>query len=157
MTSITCTGDTLDQTIAILRAGGELSQERVVLWLTSASATREPIAIAEVYEPEQIADIDYFKLPPESLRALMMHLRARRLKIVAQVHSHPGAAFHSEADDKWAIVRQVGALSLVLPRFARQTTSKNFLNEVITYELSPKNEWLLVPNNGPTGRIGIIL
>jgi len=157
MTAITCTTATLARTIEVLRAGSERSEERVVLWLAPVSAIREPITIAEVNVPLQITDVDYFKLPPESLRALMTHLRAARLKIVAQVHSHPGDAFHSKADDKWAIVRHVGALSLVLPRFARETTPWNFLEEVMTYELSAKNEWVHVPNDGSDGRIGVIL
>ena len=86
----------------------------------------------------------------------MTHLRSDRLKVVAQVHSHPGKAFHSEADDQWAIVRNVGALSLVLPQFARHATPANFLLEAVTYELSVENEWMRVPNDGPEGRLGVM-
>src|SRR5689334_19464982 len=100
MTSIVCTPGIFQQTIAALRAGGAQSEERVVLWLAAASANKPPIAVVEVYEPVQIADVDYFRLPAESLRNLMAHLRTNRLKIVAQVHSHPGKAYHSEVDDE---------------------------------------------------------
>ena len=34
-----------------------------------------------------------------------------------QVHTHPGAAFHSPTDDAWPIVHLEGFLSLVLPDF----------------------------------------
>lgn len=155
MTRINCSLQTLDQTIDVLRAGGAVGEEQVVLWLAPLSAVRPPYPIVEVYRPNQITDVDYFKLPRESLRALMAHLRAKRLKIVAQVHSHPGQAFHSEADDEWAIVRHEGALSLVLPRFAASTTLANFFEQAVTYELSAQNEWVRAPSGGPSGRIGV--
>lgn len=156
MTTLSCTIDTLIRTIDILRAGGARSEERVVLWLGPVSGCREPMPVTQVYEPDQITDIDYFKLPSASLRALMNHLRGARLKILAQVHSHPGKAFHSEADNEWAIVRHVGALSLVLPRFARSTTPANFVEEAVSYRLSGENEWVRIPTGGPAGCIGVV-
>lgn len=44
-------------------------------------------------------------------------LRETRRKIVMQVHSHPGGAFHSSTDDNFPIIHSVGFLSLVLPWF----------------------------------------
>lgn len=156
MTALSCTTGTLARTIDILRTGGSRFEERVVLWLGPVSSVREPMPVTEVYEPDQITDIDYFKLPPASLRALMTHLRGTRLKILAQVHSHPGAAFHSEADDEWAIVRHAGALSLVLPEFARNTTPANFAEQAVSYCLSSNNEWIHVPTGGPSGCVGVV-
>ena len=155
MTRLVCDRPTLVNTIELLQAAGRRSEERVVLWLAEVSS-QEPFSITEVYEPEQVTDIDYFRLPPRSLRALASHLRARRLKVVAQVHSHPKEAFHSEVDDEWAIIRQVGALSLVLPDFARETTPETFLGLVAIYELSRRNAWIRVPAAGPEGRIGVV-
>lgn len=154
MSSVVCTPAILAETIARLRAGGERREERVVLWLAKAS-NPPPVSVTEVYEPDQLAAIDYFRLPPPSMQALMTHLRLNRCKIAAQVHSHPGRAFHSKVDDEWAIVRHVGALSLVLPRFAVATTPDNFLDEAMTYELSPSNQWVHVPNRGPSPRLEI--
>jgi len=156
MNMITCSESVLAQTIQILQAGGQRSEEHVVLWLASSATNRDPTPVAEVYDPAQITAIDYFRLPPESLRALMAHLRAKRLKIVAQVHSHPGEAFHSEADNEWAVIRQVGSLSLVLPHFARGTTPASFGDQAVTYQLSSENEWVWVPNAGPAGYFGAV-
>lgn len=36
----------------------------------------------------------------------------------AQVHTHPGDAYHSATDDRWPIVSQAGFLSIVVPFFA---------------------------------------
>lgn len=154
MTRIVCPPAIVADTIARMRAGGRQRSERVVLWLGRASAP-PPACVVEVYEPNQVAAIDYFRLPPASMRALMAHLRIRRLKILAQLHTHPGRAYHSEVDDEWAIVRHVGALSLVLPYFAASTTVDNFLEQAMTYELSAANEWLHVPNRGRAAPIEV--
>lgn len=142
----------LTETLERLRAGGRQGHERVVLWLSPVSGGN-PAKVTEVYEPQQETAVDYFHLPSSSLKALMARLRAGRLKVAAQIHTHPGEAFHSKADARWAIVRHVGALSLVLPRFAASTTPATFHDEVKTYQLSEAGEWELIPNLGPDARL----
>jgi hypothetical protein len=61
--------------------------------------------------------------------------------VAAQVHSHPGEAFHSKADDRWAIVRHEGALSLVVPNFALDTTVSRFLDDTKIYQFSAAAQW----------------
>jgi hypothetical protein len=46
------------------------------------------------------------------------HLAASKRSVKAQVHTHPGQAFHSSTDDKWPIVSQAGFVSIVIPDFA---------------------------------------
>ena len=123
-------------TIERLQDGGRVGHERAVLWL-GHGADR----IDEVYEPSQRTRADQFYFDRESMRELLAHLRQNRMRVVAQVHSHPGRAFHSEADNEWAIVRHAGALSLVLPRFAEEATVDNFLSLAATYVLSTGNNW----------------
>jgi hypothetical protein len=155
MSAIVCPRHILATTLAILRCGGERQQERVALWLSSA-APRSPAPIVEVYEPNQVADIDYFRLPPAAMRTLMDHLKSTRRRIVAQIHTHPGKAFHSDVDAEWAIIRHVGALSLVLPRFAVTTTPENFLEQVMTYTYTPRGDWEHCENAGPSRRIEVL-
>jgi proteasome lid subunit RPN8/RPN11 len=147
MTTASCTEAILNETIFVLRKGGRLGQERLVLWLTHAG-TLAPASISEVYEPQQETAEDYFHVPPAGMRALMSYLRLNRLKTVAQIHSHPGPAFHSEADNRWAIVRHRGALSLVLPHFASTVTAANFFQQAMIYELSSTDEWEHVSSRG---------
>jgi proteasome lid subunit RPN8/RPN11 len=154
MKSIICSGTVIADTLEILRTGGRRKEERVALWLAKAGA-RTPAEVVEVYEPDQIAEVDFFNLPRESMRVLMSHLSSTRRRIVAQIHTHPGRAYHSDADAAWAIVRHVGALSLVLPTFARTTTLLNFLQQVKIYELSPAGEWNLKPGVGPDAAMEI--
>jgi hypothetical protein len=63
--------------------------------------------------------------------------------IAAQIHTHPKRAFHSAADDKWAIVRHTGALSLVIPHFALRTSRASFRADTAVFALSPQNKWLM--------------
>ncbi|HEU0164449.1 MAG TPA: Mov34/MPN/PAD-1 family protein, partial [Thermomicrobiales bacterium] len=39
-------------------------------------------------------------------------------RLLAQIHSHPTHAYHSEMDDEYAIATALGAFSLVVPHFA---------------------------------------
>src|SRR5258705_375865 len=94
----------VDETLESLRAAGRRGTEGVVLWLAKRPLT-DGVAIAEAYVPEHYAEVDVFRIPPSSMTAMMAHLRERKLGLAAQVHSHPNRAFHSRADDAWAIVR----------------------------------------------------
>ncbi|MCC6545053.1 MAG: Mov34/MPN/PAD-1 family protein, partial [Nitrospirae bacterium] len=64
-----------------------------------------------------------------------------KLKAVAQVHSHPKEAFHSDADDRWAIINHVGAMSLVLPYFALYTSPQTFVQHAVVFEMSIAKKW----------------
>lgn len=154
MTRIICTAAVISDTLDILRAGGRRGEERVALWL-ARTATRTPIEVVEVYEPDQITEADSFTLPTQSMRALMSHLGATRRRIIAQIHTHPGRAYHSEADAAWAIVRHVGALSLVLPSFARTASLQNFSELVKIYEMTPAGAWEQKPSAGPDAAMAI--
>lgn len=148
-----CGQSVIEHTLALLRAGGLIGHERVALWLARAAS---PSVVTEVYEPEQRTARDRFYLPPRSVQALGTRLRAGRMRVAAQVHTHPGEAYHSKADAEWAIVRHVGALSLVLPRFAADTTLVNFLDKAMTYEHTANGEWVLVPSRGPDAVLELI-
>ena len=69
------------------------------------------IPVSEVWRPQHRAGMDYFEIPLRSMEALFTRLRAGRLMIAAQVHTHPMEAFHSVADDQWAIMRSAALMS----------------------------------------------
>jgi proteasome lid subunit RPN8/RPN11 len=125
------------ETIELLRKAGR--QECILLWLGRREQGLQ--RINEVYKPLQEADRDYFEIPRQGMAVLMSRLRTQGLYVVSQVHTHPGPAFHSPADDKWAIVRHAGALSIVLPFFAESTTVENFLQEAAVFQLDSCNRW----------------
>ncbi len=139
------------ETIHFLQEAGERHSECVVLWLGRRIGER--IQVEKVVRPMQQCRVDQFIIPPLSMATLMRELQSSRLMIAAQVHSHPMDAFHSEADDRWAIVRHVGALSLVLPFFAREVTCESFLEEAAVFQLDARDNWL---QSHPDGILRII-
>lgn len=130
----------LENTLSELSAAGRNKSERVALWLGARRGGN--IQIETLWVPEQQAGYDFFDIPPRAMKALFGELRDRRLMVAAQIHTHPREAFHSYADDKWAIVRHVGALSLVIPYFAQRTGAATFVRDAAVFVLSPKNQWI---------------
>ena len=131
------------KTLLELRGAGTENRERVVLWLGARSGNY--VNVSEAFVPLQEAEEDYFRIPPRGMSELLSHLHQNRLMTAAQVHSHPGHAFHSEADDRWAVVRHEGALSLVVPFFGLNTTEETFTGDAAVFQLSKSNRWLEVP------------
>lgn len=126
-------------TLASLHDGGRRGCESVALWLGKREKMR--ISISEAYVPEHHASEDYFEMPRTSIAALFDRLRATQTFVAAQVHTHPRDAFHSSADDRWAIVRHVGAVSVVLPDFGLRTTVESFVFDSKVFVLSHENAW----------------
>jgi Na+-transporting NADH:ubiquinone oxidoreductase subunit NqrA len=132
----------ISATIRHLQEAGLRRSECVVLWC--GDNTDDAITVRDVYVPEQIAAVDYFRIPRLSMQHLMTRLREHNWMIAAQVHSHPMEAFHSAADDRWAIVRHKGAISIVTPFFAEGVTATNFLERSACFSLGPYNKWDLI-------------
>src|SRR5436190_8202454 len=140
---IICSDPVLAQTLTYLQEAGRRSHECVVLWL--GRRNDKSVLIEETYRPQHEAEADLFWISREGMDALKTILRERRFMVAAQVHSHPESAFHSAADDRWAIVRHQGALSLVLPHFGLRATPDSFMKDAKTYQLSASDEWVEVP------------
>jgi hypothetical protein len=140
---ILISSELIRQTLAQLQHVGRRKSECVILWL--GKRNNGALKIQQAWVPEQKAGYGFFDIPESSMHALFTGLRKHRLIVAAQVHTHPRQAFHSYADDKWAIVRHTGALSLVLPDFALRTTIQTFFHESALFVLSLQNEWLEVP------------
>jgi hypothetical protein len=132
--------DTIARTLSILQSGGQEGRECVVLWL--ARPENDRIQVAEVYRPIHEAEKDVFWITEPGMDALKARLRATRTMVAAQIHTHPGPAYHSAADDRWAIVRHEGALSLVLPNFALNSTANSFAADVKVYRLNQDDRWM---------------
>lgn len=137
MKKISVPQSVITDSIKELSLDGRANTERFLLWLGNS----EERIIREVFVPRYEASPDYFRISEQNMGAIFRKLRASGLSILAQVHSHPMEAFHSYADDTWAIVRHVGALSIVLPYFAQNTTEQNFMTEAAIFELSDANRW----------------
>ncbi|MDP1912386.1 hypothetical protein [Brevundimonas sp.] len=74
--------------------------------------------MTEVIHPQHSASPVGFQVDPDWLHNFWVRLADEGLGIRVQIHTHPGAAYHSATDDAFPIIHQPGFLSLVIPRFA---------------------------------------
>ncbi|MDE2342232.1 MAG: Mov34/MPN/PAD-1 family protein [Betaproteobacteria bacterium] len=132
--------DAVVHTIARIRQRGERGAEGVMLWLGRRSALDSDVR--EAYEPLYRSKADQFVVPHGGMSALMDRICATGHAVVAQVHSHPERAFHSLADETWALVKHTGAYSIVLPWFCAHTTPENFWQEAAVFVMQPSCCWL---------------
>ena len=104
----------LERTFTLLRQCGAGKRECQLLWV---SPWAQPQSITNVIHPEHRATAVSFDLDQRWLTAFWGKLAQEGAGVRVQIHTHPGAAFHSGIDDDWPIVQTQGFLSLVIPRF----------------------------------------
>lgn len=96
------------------RCGG--ARDECVVYLTGP-VDRAPL-VDDVIHPTHTAGPAGYDVPSSTLARLWAELAQEGRSIRVQVHTHPGAAFHSARDDALALVHTPGFLSLVIPDFA---------------------------------------
>jgi hypothetical protein len=75
------------------------------------------------------------------------------MTLIAQLHSHPTEAYHSDTDDAFPIATTVGSLSIVIPDYAREPFS---LIRSAVYRLIPDHGWVFMPPNEVTKLVTIV-
>jgi len=72
------------------------------------------------------------------LHRINVWLYEHEMTLIAQIHSHPTDAYHSETDDAIPIITTPGGLSLVVPDFARGPAD---LTTYAIFRLSESGDW----------------
>lgn len=128
------------ETHAYLRHIGRQNSEGFALW--AGVLQDSTLTITHVRIPEQAGlrtdDGVLVMVGSDELHRLNVWLYEEGLTLIAQLHSHPTDAFHSETDDALPIMTTVGGLSLVVPFFARNPFS---LADYAVYRLMPDGGW----------------
>lgn len=124
-----------------LRACGHRGVEGVALW--AGVLQGQDFIVTETIIPKQQGlrsdkGLAYV-VDGEELHRLNVWLYQNKLKLGAQIHSHPGEAYHSDTDDAYPIVAEQGAFSLVVPDFGFGAPS---LMNWAVYRLSRDAGWL---------------
>jgi hypothetical protein len=111
----------IDLTERALRAAGEEGYEVFVLW-SGISRDR----VFQVRTPHLPAQNSYrtpqgllVRVEGAALHKLNAWLYEHGEQLAVQVHAHPEDAFHSDTDDTYPIVTELGSLSLVAAHFCR--------------------------------------
>lgn len=105
----------LNESQTNLKNHGSQGHEGMVLW-TGVKSDHEAI-VRSCIHPRQICTAVSYDIPLDESQALNIILANKKEVILAQVHSHPGAAFHSSRDDAMPFTYTVGFFSLVIPNF----------------------------------------
>lgn len=110
------------QTGDLLRERGERGLEAVVLWLGRVLSDEKAMILAAV-RPGQVAyggpEGCAVEVPPDALSEIIS-LLPDSVFVLARVHTHPGRAYHSPVDDTNMLIAHRGAISIVVPDFARE-------------------------------------
>lgn len=122
------------------RVGGQ-GLEGFVLWAGVRDGTTFRVSATHipVQAGHRLAHGVCVTVDGEELHRLNVWLFEQRLTLAAQLHSHPGAAYHSDTDDAYPIATTLGALSIVVPNFAAGPFS---LARCAVYRLQPDQGWV---------------
>jgi hypothetical protein len=133
--------EVLERTFEHLRHCGRGRAECVV-YLTGPVDT--PTLVDDVVHPMHTASVAGYDLDSSAIAELWCDLTGSRRSIRIQVHTHPGAAYHSSRDDSLALVHTQGFLSLVIPNFALGDIG---FDGAFLAELDHQGRWSGVPIN----------
>jgi hypothetical protein len=89
----------------------------------------------------------------DELHRINLWLYENGMTLIAQLHSHPTDAFHSDTDDAFPIATTLGCLSIVIPDFARHPFT---LARCAVYRLLEDLNWTFVEPNRVKQLIKII-
>ena len=127
-----------------LRDVGRRGFEGLALWAGVKSEKRFEVTDTIVPKQQAIRSRSgvCVTIPPEELHRLNVWLYEKSRRLIAQIHSHPTDAYHSDTDDEFAIATTVGCLSLVVPNFAREPFT---IETTAIYRLSADARWEGIP------------
>ncbi len=126
----------LEKTIEHIQSYGKQNQEALLFWAgvevggfifvttcicpeaLSITVTSNPCSLCP-RDPKfiQTVPLPLIKLDAVAGAKVISEARKRGLHIIAQIHSHPDAAFHSSIDETYAFDTSEGFLSIVVPEF----------------------------------------
>jgi hypothetical protein len=142
-------------TETFLRERGSEGLEAVVLWLGVVRDETHAEVIVELIPP-QIAyrseDGVAVEIPDEAV-AEIIRLLPPRVFVLCRVHSHPSDAYHSKTDDGNMLISHRGAISIVVPYFARAGIQ---LQECSVNELDECHRWRELVADEVTERFEVV-
>jgi proteasome lid subunit RPN8/RPN11 len=111
-----------DQSLHALRHYGSHRSEGLVFWGGVIGGAAETL-VTSLLLLDHVPQGAGVRPTLAEMRAVLRALQARDEKLVAQVHSHPGAAFHSPGDSQRPASFHPGYISIVVPRFGQGVQS----------------------------------
>jgi len=128
----------LDETLKYLRAHGNKGKECIVFWSGRLSHKNKAHITSCIYPNQEATSISADVSLVESAKIHYL-LSKRQEFLFAQVHSHPGEAFHSNTDNFHPITDKPGFFSIVVPYYC--TTGLNDLSRCAVFEYKGRGVW----------------
>jgi proteasome lid subunit RPN8/RPN11 len=132
--------DVIDSIHAHLRLTGAAHCEGVGFWAGRLFG-EDFVVEAAIVPPQTTGHMENglaVVVSGDALFRMNVWLHENHMTTIAQVHSHPGDAYHSDTDNDYAIMTRTGGLSIVVPNFARDEFS---LDIVVVHRLEPDGSW----------------
>jgi hypothetical protein len=132
----------IDDTVDFLREVGATGAEGFVLWagkIEKADLFRFQTVMVPEQRPIATDRGLLVVVEGEALFALNKLAYERNEILGGQVHTHPTSAYHSDTDDHYPLVTLVGAMSVVLPDFAKNAPRD--IAEWAWYRLMEYGHW----------------
>lgn len=140
-----------------IRYAGAQNLEGVVLFSGIYVQDNFIFSIKQTIVPQQVSvsleEGLLYAVGGEELYRINYELHQRKEILVAQLHSHPGRAYHSSTDDAYPIITKIGGLSIVVPNFGVDDFS---LDLWAVYRLEENLEWEELSQNQVYNLIKII-
>jgi hypothetical protein len=112
------TTDTMRKTQAFMRRAGRAHREGWVLWAGAMRDERNFVVTRPIF-PKQEASAVHVIVERDEIERIDAELEATREVIGVQLHTHPKDAFHTTVDAENPIITKLGALSVVVPEYAK--------------------------------------
>lgn len=130
-----------EETNSKLRLIGQRGMEGFALWagVLSESTFSVQANIIPAQTGHQLEGGVCVSVGPDELHRINVWLFENRMSIIAQIHTHPTDAYHSDTDDAYPIATTLGSISVVIPYFARQPFA---LGRCAVYRLQDRRGWV---------------
>ena len=136
-TKVHVTSKILFETQEHIRKHSLYGHEGMVLW--SGVKTHGEALVRTCIHPSQQCTAVSYDIPLEETQRVNVLLEQLKEVLIAQIHSHPGSAFHSHRDDAMPFTFKLGFFSLVIPNFCNNDL-KNLLG-LSVWEYTGEGKW----------------
>lgn len=141
-------GAVLEPTVQALSEAGRHGHEAFAVWtgvVENDTTVRYTRCVIPDQTPLRTPDGLLVTVGGAALNTINRDCHRRGELMAGQVHTHPTTAYHSDTDDHFPLVTLLGALSIVIPDFARLGTAG--IREWAFYRLVGRGRWAELTRN----------
>jgi hypothetical protein len=111
-----------------IRLAGKEGVECVGLWLGRQESNLFTVycSLIPAQKGCRLEEGLLYQVGGEELYRINKWAYEQKVVLLAQIHSHPGRAYHSETDDAFPIVTALGGFSIVIPNFGSDPIEKKY-------------------------------